>query len=153
MRGRIVTTAVLLALAAGLQAGEVGFSEDFALSKDRAATLKQLIPGTAEYYYYTCLNLQNTGQLDQVAPLLKLWIERYNRTPRAIEIENRQALLLYDKDNKATLNLLKLRLGLTFSQQKEILGGKPATLPSELDPKAISRETLSARALAENPGT
>lgn len=31
--------------------GEIGFVEDFALAPDRAAALKQLVPGTDEYYY------------------------------------------------------------------------------------------------------
>ncbi len=30
---------------------EVGFVEDFALARDRATALKQLIPGTEDYYY------------------------------------------------------------------------------------------------------
>ena len=33
-------------------AGDIGFVEDFALAKDRAAALKQLIPGTEDYYFY-----------------------------------------------------------------------------------------------------
>jgi hypothetical protein len=31
-------------------AGEIGFVEDFALARDRAAALRQLIPGTEDYY-------------------------------------------------------------------------------------------------------
>src|ERR1035437_1758665 len=77
------------------QAGEIGFVEDFALAKDRAEALKQLVPGTEDYYYYTCLHYQLTGQLEKVEPMLKVWIERYKRTDRVVEIENRQALLNY----------------------------------------------------------
>ena len=32
------------------RAGDIGFVEDFALSKDRPASLKQLIPGTDDFY-------------------------------------------------------------------------------------------------------
>src|SRR5262245_57153602 len=55
------------ALAAGLlltptsRAADVGYAEDFALAKDRAAALGQLIPGTEDYYYYHCLHRLNTG--------------------------------------------------------------------------------------------
>ena len=51
-------------------AGEIGFLEDFALAKDRAAVLKQLIPGSEEYYYYHCLHYQNTEQFDKVDAML-----------------------------------------------------------------------------------
>src|SRR6185503_12427464 len=73
-------------------AGEVGFTEDFALAPDRAAVLKQLIPGTEEYYFYSCLNGQLTGKLDEVDRILQQWIDRHGRTSRVEEIENRQAL-------------------------------------------------------------
>ena len=43
-------------------ADEVGFVEDFALSRDRAAALRQLIPGTEDYYYYHCLHYLNSEQ-------------------------------------------------------------------------------------------
>ncbi len=46
-----------LSFNAALQAGEIGFAEEFALAKDRAEALKKLIPGTEDYYYYHCLAL------------------------------------------------------------------------------------------------
>src|SRR6188768_2168940 len=52
---------LLAALAAGLlltptsRAADVGYVEDFALARDRAAALQQLIPGTEDYYYYHAL--------------------------------------------------------------------------------------------------
>ena len=55
--------AVLGVAASVCGAGEIGFVEDFALAKDRAAALKQLIPGTETYYYYHCLHDQNLGRL------------------------------------------------------------------------------------------
>ena len=58
-------------------AGEIGFLEDFALAKDRAVALEQLIPGTRDYYYYQCLHFQNSGRFDEVDRVLKLWIKRY----------------------------------------------------------------------------
>jgi hypothetical protein len=74
-------------------AQEITFLEDFALAKDRAEALKQLIPGTEDYYYYHSLHYQNLEQYAKVEPMLVAWIERHGRTPRVIEIENRQALL------------------------------------------------------------
>ena len=36
-------------------AGEIDYIEDFVLAKQRERALKQLIPGTEDYYYYHCM--------------------------------------------------------------------------------------------------
>ena len=143
--------AVLLAGVGGV-AAEIGFSEDFALGTNRAAAVAQLIPGTEDYYYYTCLNYQNQGQYDKVEETLKLWLARSGENSRNWEIRNRQALLTYDKTPQATLDYLKRNLGLLFNHQQEKFGQKP-TFATRLDPKVISRETLTARALADGRNT
>ena len=81
-----------------LPAGEIGWIEDFSLATDRTGPLQQLIPGTEDYYYYHCLHYQNTEQWEKVEETLKSWVERYKWTPRAIEIQNRQALLTYKQN-------------------------------------------------------
>src|SRR6266446_5144151 len=43
-------------------AGEIGWIEDYSLAADRSVPLKQLIPGTEDYYYYYCLSYQSTEQ-------------------------------------------------------------------------------------------
>ena len=92
MKRMMVSILIASALLASVcLAGEIGFEEDFALAKDRTVPLKQLIPGTEDYYFYHCLHYQNTGELDKVDGMLKLWIERHGRTGRVVEIENRQA--------------------------------------------------------------
>src|SRR6476646_8412584 len=96
----------IVCLAASASAGEIGFIEDFSLATDRSVPLKQLIPGTEDYYYYTCLHHQNLAQFDKVDELLKAWTTRYNWTPRAVEIQNRQALLNYNKDPERALALI-----------------------------------------------
>jgi hypothetical protein len=154
MRHAILRTLVGVGLfvngASACLSGEIGFVEDFALAKDRTVPLKQLVPGTEEYYYYSCLHAQNTGKLEEVDALLKVWIERHNRTPLVQEIENRQALLRYAKSPKESLAFLRDRLGLSFGHQREVLGQKPQ-LPTSLDEKLISRETLTRRALQLHP--
>ncbi len=150
---RIVTCVILLALAAPVcTAGEIGFIEDFALAKDRTVPLKQLIPGTEDYYYYNCLHYQNSGRLEEVDRMLELWIKRYNRTARVREIENRQALLRYSTDPKSSLEFIRRRLGLTFNHQREVLGRK-TKLPTRLAPSLIPRQTLTARALRRHSHT
>ncbi|MBX9585476.1 MAG: hypothetical protein K2X87_34650, partial [Gemmataceae bacterium] len=145
-----LTAGALAALAAGVvltptaAGGEVGYVEDFALAKDRAAALKQLIPGTEDYYYYHALHLLNTGRFDQVGPLTKTWHERHNQTPRLTEIQTRHALLTYDQDPAKSLAYLRDRLGLRFDHQKETVGVPPAH-PTGRDPQLIARDTLEAR--------
>src|SRR4051812_11692347 len=129
------------------RAGEIGFLEDFALAKDRNAALKQLIPGTEDYYYYHCLHYLNSGQFEKVEPLTRLWYERHRQTPRLTEIQTRYALLNYEKDPKGTLEYVRSRLGLHFSHQKEVADVVP-DLPTALDAKAIARDTLRASSLS-----
>ena len=52
------------------QGTPIGFAEDWALATDRAKVLEQLIPGTRDYYYYSCRHQQDTGAFDKVEPLL-----------------------------------------------------------------------------------
>ncbi len=138
---------LFVALLAGAARGnEVGYVEDFALSANRGDTLKQLIPGSEDYYYYTCLTYQQTGAFDKVDELLKLWIERHGRTARVEEIVNRNALLAYEKDPKKSLDFLRWRLGLNFDHRKEIIDQKP-NQPTRLDPAVIASETMTRDAL------
>ncbi len=154
MHKTIMLSAGLVLLWTGQNASamEIGFSEDFALATNRAAVLGQLIPGTEDYYFYTCLNCQNQGQLDKVEETLKPWLARQGETPRNREIRNRQALLGYTKNPQATLAYLKLNMGLLFDHQQEQFG-KKSTLPTRLDQAKIGREALTARALAEGTNT
>jgi hypothetical protein len=132
-------------------AGEVGFIEDFALAPDRAVPLKQLVPGTEDYYYFHCLHAQQTEQFDKVEPLIQQWVQRLGQTQRVNEIVARQALLTYDKNPQKTLEFLRNKLGLSFGHQQEQLGVEP-NLPTAVDPQQISRATLMQRAF-QHPHT
>jgi hypothetical protein len=143
MKIRILAVLVcaLLCGAVSGPAKEIGYLEKFSLADDRAGALRDLIPGTEEYYYYHCLYYQDTGQLEKVEELLPLWIKRYNETPLVVEIRNRQALLSYDIDSKKSITFLTERLGLRFDHMKEISGENPGHSTS-LDPKQIGYATL-----------
>ncbi len=142
----------VMAAPAAAQGTPIGFEEEFALATDRALALEQLIPGTQEYYYYHCLHHQNTGAFDEVGPLLDQWINRHGRGEWVEEIENRQALLTFDRNPGAALAFLRQRLGLRFSHQREVSGGKP-DLPTRLDPRLISPAALTRRALERHRGS
>ncbi len=126
-------------------AEEIGYIENFALAADRAEALKQLVPGTEDYYFFHCLYYQQTEQFAKVPAMLKLWIARHGETARVREIQNRQALLTYQKSPEESLEFLRKRLNLTFNHQRERLGEKP-NLPNVLDQQQISRSVLAQRA-------
>ena len=145
-------TPELMCGARQLVAQEIGFLEEFVLAKDREKVLKQLVPGTEDYYYFHALHYQNNQQLDKVDELLKPWVKRLGETVLYKQIRNRQSLLQYSDDPQATLDYLTQQLSLNFNHQRQI----PQTqqdLPSQLDPSLISTERLISQALARHSNT
>ena len=134
------------------QGSPIGFAEEFALATDRNQALTRLIPGTEDHFHYACLLAQHEGRLDEVSALLRLWIDRHGRTQRVIEIENRQALLTWERNPDGTVRLLTDRLGLRFADRRETRGTDP-DLPSRLDPALLSVERLTQSALAAHRPT
>ena len=125
-------------------AGDIGFIEDFALAKDRNAALKQLIPGTEDYYYFHCLHYLNTGQFDKAAQLGKpLAPAARTRPPRLTEIQTRHALLTYEKDPQGDARLRPARTSGCASTTRRSGRGR-ADLPTLLDAKLIARDALRA---------
>ena len=47
-----------------------GFAETFALAADREQALELLVPGSAGWYRYRCLQQQEAGELDAAARTL-----------------------------------------------------------------------------------
>ncbi len=138
--------AVLVSISS-IDAGEIGFVEDFALAGDRGKALAQLVPGTEEYYYFHCLHFQNLGRLQEVEKLLPAWIKRHGHTARVREIKNRQALLQYQQDPQKSLDYIRRQLGINFNHAKSRLGVKP-THPTRLNPAIIDYTTLQSQALS-----
>ena len=143
----LVAACALIAITeSAMHASEIGFAEDFALSPNRDETLKQLIPGTDDYYYYHCIHYQNTAQFDKIDDLLKQWIQRHGENARVNEIKNRQALLTFDKNPKQTFDFIAWRLGLQFNHEQHVPGQKP-NYPTQFDIKQLALDTLIANAL------
>ncbi|EKD81410.1 MAG: hypothetical protein ACD_39C01822G0001, partial [uncultured bacterium] len=130
------------------QAAEIGFDEEFCLSEDRAEALKQLIPGTPDYYYYWSLYHQLRGEQVQLDKMLEQWIKRYGHTSQVEEIRNREALLNYSKDPGKAFDHIIRQLNLRFDHQKKQTVSK-STFPSILDGKAFSSEAFARQALSE----
>lgn len=119
--------------------GEIGFVERFALAEDRALALRELIPGTEEFYFYSALHAQQRGALDEVEGILESWLERYGQTAKMTGIRHRQALLRYPADPAGTMNYLRDYFGLTFAHEQERLDAKP-DFPTSLAPDQVTRE-------------
>lgn len=147
MQRLLLTAFVATTFAAAAHAGEIDFVEDFALATDRSVPLKQLIPGTEDYYYYHALDALNREQYEKVNEFLGPWAQRYGETPRLWEIRTRLALLSYENSPEKTLAYLQRRLGLTYPHQKEDLNAEP-NLPTALDQALISRKAYVERANA-----
>lgn len=130
-----------------VDAGEIGFIEDFALSGDRAKVLEQLIPGTEDYYFYHCLHAQHTGNFDEVHRLMELWVKRWGYSVAAKEILNRQALIEYQKNPDRSLEHIRRELGLRFDHRRELPGAKTDD-PEALDSNLISVARLTEQAFA-----
>jgi len=147
MKLRLTLPGLVAALIATASAQETSFLEKFSLSADRDAVLKELIPGTDDYYYYHALHLQNQGKKAELTALLKEWADRFqNENPRRREIENRQALLNYSTDPAATLAYLRDRLGVAYNHQRITPDARP-DLPVKLDPALISWQAYLEQAL------
>src|SRR4051794_32396811 len=99
---------------------EIGFIEKFALAKDRAAVLAQLVPGTKDYYFFYALHFQNTKDAVKLKGIMEQWAKRFPQSGQRQIIENRAALLAYDADPQATLKFLRERLNLEFNHTQEV---------------------------------
>ncbi len=135
-----------LVLGASSLAQEIGFVEDYDLAEDRAQAIETLVPGTEEYFYFHCLQYQNTEQFDLAQKTLDDWHKKFGWTGQASQMRNRQMLLTYSSDPKATLAYLKQQLGLNFSHERELPEAE-RNLPNRLSSDQISYEAFRNRAL------
>jgi hypothetical protein len=128
---------------------EIGFIEKFVLSTNREVALGQLVPGTEDYYFYSALHYQTTGEKEKFEGLLKSWAARFPVSERRQLLENRQALMGYDSDPQGTLEFLKRRLNPKFDHAQEAQNQSP-DLPTVLDPTRISRDEFLKEALTHD---
>lgn len=128
---------------------EIGFIEKFALAPDREAVLQQLVPGTEEYYFFHALHYQNTRNVAKLKATMEQWAKKFPESAQRTIIENREALLSYDTDPKATLKFLRDRLNLEFNHERET-SDEPPNLPTALDQKLVNREAFVADALQDS---
>ena len=119
MRILLLTLSMLPALAAAQQ---IGYLERFALAEDRAAALAELTPGTDDYYFYHCLHYQNSGDAANYQKLMDAWVKRRGYTNQVKELQNRQAMLDYEKNPKGAFDRVRGELNLQFNHRQS--GGR-----------------------------
>src|SRR5215207_8353 len=122
--------------------GEIGFEEKFVLAVDREKALGELVPGSKDYYYFHALHFQHTRSEARLREILDQWRKRFpDESPRRRTIENREALLRYEKAPQQTLEYLKDRLKVQLNHEQVAQDAKP-NLPTALDPKLIARSVF-----------
>ncbi len=126
---------------------ELSLLENLADPQRRGLALDQMIPGSEEHFFYSCLHLQLQTKLDEVDKLLEAWRARHGNSQRLEQIENRQALLGFERDPEAACALLRQRLRPELQHERS-LGQRPSPLPTRLDPKALGIEAKRAELLA-----
>jgi hypothetical protein len=142
-------TALALPSIALAQEGEneIGFIERFALAADREKALGELVPGSEEYYFFHALHYQNVRDTAKLTDILNQWRKRApDENEQRRIIENREAILNYERDPQGTLKYLIERLGIRHDHQQEVRDQKP-DLPTSLDQAKIAREVFLRDAL------
>lgn len=146
MKPLSLTFALLFPLTA-LADHEVGFIERFALAADREKALAELVPGSQDYYFFHALHYQNTRNTARLNEILNQWRERMpGENGRRRIIENREAIISYEKDPQATLKYLIERLGVRHDHQRQVRDQKP-DLPTVLDQAKVARAVFLQDAL------
>ena len=153
MKSMLLAVGVVV-MVVGVRAQEIGYLETFSLAGDREAALNELVPGTDEYYYFSALQAQNTGDRSRFQNLMGLWLNARHGslTEGGRELMNREMLLDYGHEPKVTLDYLRHELGLSFTHQRKA-GDRAISAPTVLDTSCLSAEVLLPRLLASNRDT
>lgn len=133
----------------------IGFIEAWVLSKDRAATLTLLIPGTEEYYFFHALHYQQTGQASKFKSIMKVWMQSKDLdspflSNRYTMLKNRAVIIDYQHNPKESIKQLTQLLKLKLDHQRPI-PAEDAQIPSALDADLISAKAFYAQATTDNP--
>ncbi len=122
--------------------GVVSFAEKFAYAKDRAAVLRDLVPGTEEYYFFHGLHYQLNGNGEALGKLLEDWGKRWPDSEGRKLIQRRWKLDSWAKDPAGVVEWLKQELGPDLSHAPRRPDEKRADLPSILEAATISEEVF-----------
>lgn len=128
---------------------EIGFVEKFALAPNRAEVLRELVPGSEDFYFYHALHFQNSGEAAKYKETMEQWAARFPRSEMRKSIDARQVLQEYATNPKALLTFLRktTRAELNHQQQSS---ERRSDLPTVLDPQLVSAAAFRQKALSES---
>ena len=141
-------TALLLSCSALGADHSIGFVETFALAEDRAEALKELIPGTEDYYFYHALYYEQQNAQDAFDKNMEQWriLHKGKTTDRMRMMLHRQRLLGFANAPNDTYDYIRKELNLSFHHRA--VDDDPEHLgPTKLDPREISTATFLRRGL------
>ncbi len=152
LRTILMATAGIAGQGSGMIHGQqtIGFIEKFALAPDRRPLLEELIPGTADHFYFTALHYQTSGEIAQARSVLEAWRTKFGATQPVNDMFARQQLLEYATQPQQTLEFLKRELGLQLNHAAPS-HDRAASLPVQLDNGQIELDKLIEQALAQDP--
>lgn len=126
---------------------DLAFLERFALDDAREEALAELVPGTDDFYYYTCLHHQLAGDRVAFAQTLETWYadRRHNWSAPMRELQMRQHLLDFEHTPDETWKYLIHQLRLGFNHRPR--SAKPDTdHPTSLSPERYTLDAYLRRA-------
>lgn len=128
---------------------EVGSIEKFALAENRGEVLSELIPETAEYFYFHCLHYQNQMQLGLAQETLEAWRAKLGETSEYQAMYARQMLLSYGENPTRTVDYLRTRFGIQHNHAPPSRD-RAAELPTVLDNSELTTSTLLDKIIARD---
>lgn len=145
----LLLTATLGFTPVPLHAEEIGFIENFALAKDRAQVLPQLIPDTEDYFYYHVLFYQSVGKVADAQAMLNSWVDKLGWSDLARRMEARQMMLTYSTNREQTIQYLISQLNANLAHtppQRD----RAASLSTKLDATLVDYANVLKRAIDED---
>ena len=145
----LLLTATLGFTQVPLYGEEIGFIENFALAKDRAQVLPQLIPDTEDYFYYHVLFYQSVGKVADAQAMLNSWVDKLGWSDLARRMEARQMMLTYSTNREQTIQYLISQLNANLAHtppQRD----RAASLSTKLDATLVDYANILKRAIDEN---
>jgi hypothetical protein len=131
------------------QAEEIGFIENFALARDRAEVLPQLIPDTEDYFYYHVLFYQSMGKVADAQAMLSRWVDKLGWSELARRMEGRQMMLTYSTNREQTVQYLISQLNVNLSHtppQRD----RASSMSTKLDGDLVDYAKVLKRVIEED---
>ncbi len=147
---RILLLVVLIPLWAHPDAESLEFQEAFAWG-DRTEALSMLVPGTEDFFYYTCLHHELEGEFEAFDREFARWKasngDRW--TSRMHELHRRRSLSAFEREPERTWEFLRTQAGHRFNHRPRHQQQDKAA-PSVVRPEQVSLQAFLRQARGRN---